>query len=141
MFKWLHHLLNPHCPDCQLAAAESNVCQSCETVKMQLAMVNAEKRQLLDTIMTLTRPAETQPAPPQVKMENTSSRMLWGVRKQMLEAEDRKKAELLAKQRKTKQTVAQTTSTVIPTSAEDEDRARSINNLEKELGIEEKTSA
>jgi len=104
-------------------------------------MVNAEKRQLLDTIMTLTRPAEVQAPSPQPKMASASSRMLWGVRKQMLEAEDRKKAELLAEQRKTKQTVAQTTSTVIPTSAEDEDRARSINNLEKELGIEEKTSA
>jgi hypothetical protein len=110
---WIHHLLEPHCAECQLAAQESKVCVSCETLKMQLAIANDEKRQLLSSI--LSKPAE---APsPQVDPEHLKPKMMtWNVRRQMLEAEDRKKAAVIAEQKK---------------------RDEAISKLEKETGIEE----
>lgn len=113
---WLHHLLEPHCIECQRAAEESKVCASCETLKLQIAIANAEKQALLETIVSFARPAEHQ-ASPQVEPEHLRPKvMTWNVRRQMLEAEDRKKAQVIQENKK---------------------RDEAIAKLEKETGIEE----
>ncbi len=94
-------------------------CQSCETLKMQLAIANHEKQELMNTILSsLKKPEET--TAPAVDYEKIKPRMAtWNVRRQMLEAEDRNAARLMAEQQKKK--------------AINED----IEKLEKELGVEE----
>lgn len=119
MWHWLHHLFSPHCHECQLAAEESKVCQSCETLKMQLSIANHEKQEMLNTILALSKPAEREQTSPAVDYEKLRPRMTtWNVRKQMLEAEDRKAAQVLAEQKKK--------------SIGDQ-----IADLEKEVGLEE----
>lgn len=70
------------------------VCESCETLKSQLAYANHEKEILLSKIMEKPEPVmERATAPP---MEHKSIRptlhMPWKVKQQMLEANDREKA-------------------------------------------------
>lgn len=104
---WIHHFLNPHCEHCRNEKFESEVvvCHSCETLKTQLAIANNEKNQLLNTILSFTRKPEESPSVI-VRPENVKPGMMtWRVRKQMLEAEDKKAAELLAEQRKRKDVV------------------------------------
>lgn len=117
MFHWLHHLINPHCRECQMEAEENRICQSCETLKKQLELANYEKKQMLDTILSFSRPqAENQSGPP-ADLEHVKPKMMtWNVRRQMLEAEDRKAAQILAEQKR---------------------QAESIKELEKELSISE----
>jgi len=143
MLLWLHRLLSPHCPDCQLAAMENKVCQSCETLKMQLSIANIEKKQLLESILSLTRPAEVQPPSAQVNPKDAAPKMMtWNVRRQMLEAEDRKNAQVLAEQRKSAEDAKKAFIAANPLPSEApsaiiEDRTQSIEQLEKELGIDE----
>jgi arginyl-tRNA--protein-N-Asp/Glu arginylyltransferase len=107
MTHWFHWLFKPHCPECQ-------VCLSCETLKTQLAIANNEKRQLLESI--LSKPESTQPVDASIEFEKMKPKMMtWDVRRKMLEAEDRKAAQILAEQKK---------------------HAASIEKLEKEIGIE-----
>jgi len=71
---------------------EEKVCQSCETLKQQLEFSNYEKTQLLAKILEKPEP-EIKPAePPQITRPRT---VPWHVRRQMLEAEDRVKAQRL----------------------------------------------
>jgi hypothetical protein len=117
MFHWLHHLFNPHCEQCREAADENRVCKSCETLTMQLAIANDEKRQMLNSILSFTKPAENQSSPP-VDYEKLKPKMMtWNVRRQMLEAEDRKAAQILAEQKKQQE--------------------KEIERLEDEVGIKE----
>lgn len=82
---------------------------------MQLAIANDEKRQMLNTILSFSKPAENQSSPP-VDYEKVKPKvMTWNVRRQMLEAEDRKAAQVLAEER----------------------RKTEIEKLEKETGISE----
>lgn len=89
-------------------------CQSCETLKLQLSIANHEKDELLRTILSFSKPPEQAPAQP-IDYEKVKPKLMtWNVRKHMLEAEDRAAAALLAEQQK-----------------------KSIENLEKEVGIKE----
>lgn len=93
-------------------------CQSCETLKLQLSIANHEKQELLNTILSFTKPSERETTAPAVDYEKVKPKMMtWNVRRQMLEAEDRKAAQLIAEQKK-KSIVEQ------------------ITELEKEVGIE-----
>lgn len=117
MWHWLHHLLNPHCQECKEAAEENKICQSCETLKMQLSIANHEKEQLLQTVLSISRPQAEAPAQ-QVDYESIKPKMTtWNVRRQMLEAEDRRAAQILAEQKK-------------------KSVAEQIADLEKEVGLE-----
>jgi hypothetical protein len=97
-----------------MVVAEGNkVCQSCETLKVQLAIANDEKRQLLNTILSSVTPIR-EPVTA-INYEKLSPKATtWNVRKQMLEAEDRKAAQILAEQKK---------------------HAESIEKLEEEVGV------
>ena len=97
MIKWIHHLFNPHCSECfeqrEREREESKVCESCETLKIQLAIVNQEKSQLLARLLDETSPkVETVTGPPQITRPIA---IPWKVRQQMLEREDRIKAKLM----------------------------------------------
>lgn len=102
-------------------------CQSCETLKLQLSIANHEKQELLNTILTFTKPTAREETAPAVDYEKVKPKMMtWNVRRQMLEAEDRKTAQLLLKKQK-------------------ENVSEQIAELEKELDIpsapEEKSNA
>jgi hypothetical protein len=85
---WIHRLFNPHCPSCH----DEMICESCETLKMQLEIVNHEKQKLLDKLLappvmeTVAQPVREITAPVNIP---------WAVRRQILEREDREKAKLI----------------------------------------------
>lgn len=91
MSNWIHRLLKPHCQECRDEKRDSHICKSCETLQAQLELANFEKRQLLDRI--LAKP-EVEVAKPPIEMTRPLN-IPWGVRRQMLEAEDREKARLM----------------------------------------------
>lgn len=120
MFHWLHHLFNPHCQFCREVEEDNKTCQSCETLKVQLSIANHEKQEMLNTILSLSKPAVVEETSPAVNYEKVKPRInTWNVRKHMLEAEDRRAAQILAEQRK-------------KTKVDEQ-----ISNLEKEVGITE----
>jgi hypothetical protein len=93
-------------------------CQTCEVLRLQLDESNRERRQLLQQLLERDKPEppvetkeELQPIRPQF--------VPWRVRQQMLEAEDRKQAQLLAEKKKEMESA----------------RKSSIDDLEKELDI------
>lgn len=66
------------------------VCQSCETLKLQLDIANMEKKQLLDRVLEPPREREVvEKEPVQVSLPRT---IPWKVRQQILEREDREVA-------------------------------------------------
>lgn len=91
--KWLHHVLNPHCPDCRDEYEESKVCNSCEILKSQLTIINAEKATLLAKL--IEKPTEEVVQRPNEESKPIPQMLPWRVRQQMLEREDREKAKLL----------------------------------------------
>lgn len=95
MLKWLHHILEPHCPDCKLESDEKRACKSCDSLMHQLEVANFENRKLVDIISDISRPA---PAPTVQSYETPkplNAPISWKVMKQTLEAEDRKAAQIL----------------------------------------------
>lgn len=117
---WIHHLFNPHCDICREAASDEKVCQSCETLKVQLSIANDEKRQMLNSILAFNKPIHEEPA--QIDYEKVKPKMMtWNVRKQMLEAEDREAARLMAERKIAQNKIRE-----------------DIKELEKEVGLEVK---
>lgn len=91
-------------------------CETCEILREQLAKSDAERRELLTRLLAKETPEpshvveeEFQPIKPQF--------IPWRVRQQMLEAEDRKKAQLT------------------------KEKEKEISELEKELGVHDGTTA
>lgn len=85
-------------------------CSTCEVLREQLAHSENERRNLLDRLLTKDRP-EALPEKEELEPIKTTNYVPWHVRQQMMEAEDRQKARLM------------------------KDRAKEIEDLEKELGI------
>jgi len=134
MIKWLHHLLNPHCPECKEERESEKICRNCEQLTLQIDQINYEKKQMLEAILSFNRPPQvTEPAaiPANVYENARKTALPWHVRRQMLEAEDRKKAQILAEYKKQQET--KVPETKVP---ETEVKAgQSIEELEKELEI------
>lgn len=91
MIKWLHHLFNPHCPDCR----DERICTSCETLKLINAQLRLDNERLLNKLLEpqiineVKRNELNEP-------ETFKPRFIpWNVRKQMLETEDRERARLM----------------------------------------------
>lgn len=96
---------------------EEKVCQSCETLRQQLEFSNYEKTQLLNKLLK-----EPEPEPKTEAPQVTRPRSIpWHVRRQLLEQEDRVKAQRL-------RDVAKPDSEVAKVSTED---------LEKDLKVAE----
>jgi hypothetical protein len=92
MFKFIHHLLNPHCPDCLAERASEKICQSCETLRYEVDRLRADNERLLNRLLEKPESnTERSEAPIPLTVPRS---MPWKVRQQMLEAEDRKAAQL-----------------------------------------------
>jgi hypothetical protein len=93
MFKWFHHLFNPHCPDCARERAEEKHCANCDVLREIIAAESYEKKQLLDKLINpVVKEVEKEK---EVDYKELKPRVSWAVKREMLEAEDRKRAELL----------------------------------------------
>lgn len=91
MLKWIHHIFNPHCPECREEREREIVCPSCEILKVQVEKLTYDNEKLLNRI--LEKP-EIEPEKPRVEI--TPPRNIpWNVRRQILEKEDREKARLM----------------------------------------------
>ena len=115
MIKWIHHLLDPHCPDCKEERDEAKQCKSCESLLHQLEIANHQVRELTKAL------TETNRAAPASDKQQTEFKPItpppnWRVVRQQLEAEDRKTAQLLR------------------------DKDKEIADLEKELGVDDGVS-
>ena len=146
MIRWIHHLLEPHCPHCREEEQDKSICQSCEPLKHQLEIANYEKKQMMETILRMSNPQSMLPIAKAEIPEQIKSRTIpWVVRRQMLEAEDRERARLMraadvdrgasggVKVNIDKPIENQTSTSAISINQS----ATSINELEKELGIDE----
>lgn len=94
--KFFHELLHPHCPDCIHELEDNKVCQSCETLKTQLAVANIEKQELLKTLLQVNKPVEPVKL---IEKEEEPVRlnkpMPWNVRRQLLEQESARQAQII----------------------------------------------
>ena len=118
MWAWLHHILDPHCEEC-------NRCQTCEVLKEQLAAERILNKTLLDKLTQEDVRVEQQvpPVPPSAMPRQIP----WRVQRQMLEADDRKAAALkLQKEQELKH---------IPVVGPNTIDSVEIDELEKEIGI------
>lgn len=88
---FFHRLFNPHCEHC----IEERVCKTCEVLKFEVDRLRSENERLLNRILEKpVQEIERTVAPEPVSTPRVS---LWSVKKQMLEAEDRAKAQILKK--------------------------------------------
>lgn len=94
---------------------EKELCESCETLKSQLALANQTNEKLIQRILEKSEP-ERVVAPVPVPFNKQT--LPWAARRQILEAEDREKARALR-------------------NAPKPDSTTSVEELEKELGIVE----
>lgn len=95
MFTFFHKLFNPHCPHCLDLERENKVCQSCETLKLEMARLRDENLRLLELL--LRKPIE-EPEPNTSELRplpNLNKHISWNVKRQMLEAEDKARAKLI----------------------------------------------
>ena len=97
-------------------------CQSCENLKLQIEYLRDDNRKLTDTLVSIVKPKEVEAPPVEINQIQASS-ALFSRRRAALEEKDRQEAQILAM----KKHVA------MPDIAQ----IRTVNELEKELGIEE----
>lgn len=134
MFKWLHHILEPHCPECKEEKQDEAVCKSCETLRVQLEIANHEKAQMM---AALIRPQSSGPVAEPIQPEAVKPKTIpWVVRKQMLEAEDRKTAQLMREEQLAKD-LLRGSSGGLKVDIPDVKVNQTIEDLEKELGVEQ----
>ena len=79
-----------------LGIKDYEICQSCETLKGQLALANAEKKELTETLLRMLNPKvveQVEVHPSQVK----PSLAIWSRRQAALEQADRERATVLAR--------------------------------------------
>ena len=136
--KAIHHFFNPHCHECELDNLKLDECKSCETLRFQLEQVNHQNRDLLNAIISKNLPPvidlneSTEPVPEPVSRGTLTSRA-WQIRKQTLEAEDRARAAALRNAAAQDKQARAEINEVKPVGTS------SIEELEKELGIQEET--
>ena len=102
-----------------LIDVDKTVCKSCETLRTQLEAVNYEKTQLLSKILKEPEPIIEAKEGPKITIPKS---IPWGVRRQLLEKEDREKARLMRDAPK-------------PVSTEDLERELNIVQNEREAQI------
>lgn len=99
MFKWLHHLFNPHCESCFLEKQrelefeyKSASCRTCEVLEMTNAELRADNQRLLEIVLKDERielvKSESKTYEPIRTMPT-----LWRNRRAVLEQADRMRAE------------------------------------------------
>lgn len=105
-----------------LGIRDYEVCQSCETLKQQLAFERDEKKQLTDTLLRIINPKVIVESEPVELNPVISTSGMFGRRRAALEERDRQEAKILKEKK---------------FMAEPDDKLKAINNLEQELGIQE----
>lgn len=114
---------------CFLLGKPYETCKSCETLKEQLAFANAEKKQLTEVLLNIIQPKVTESAPVEInQIAQTSA--LFSRRRAALEQRDREEAML----QKTSKHLGQPDDKM---KLVNPDAGKSVESLEKELGIEE----
>jgi hypothetical protein len=104
LIRFLHHLFSPHCEHCKEEISESHVCQSCETLRNQLEISNYERRQMLDTILSFSKPKVEETTPDLSASTPVRPKVVtWSVKRQILEEEDRAKAKILRDRKSTEE--------------------------------------
>jgi hypothetical protein len=111
---WFHKFLNPHCPDCK----DDQINIAIETLRSELAAERYNNQLLINALIPKTpEVVETRREQP---IEINNRNLPWRVKQQMLEAEDRAKA--------------QTSRRIIEDKkAAEQAAAKSTDELEKEL--------
>jgi hypothetical protein len=112
-------------------------CKSCETYKEQLALANFEKKQLLERVLRV--PEAKSPDPIQVPGPTPIMPRIvpYRVQRQMLEAEDRAKAATIRRQQEDENLAKQQAAKNVNSTQPIEENAISIEQLEKELGVDD----
>ena len=103
---------------------ELQYCEACETLKLQLAVANEERKFLIQKL-TAEPVTETRLVEPQVLKPILPNRIGWNTRRQMLESEDRERAKILKKNQDE-----------LKTDSKNDSKILTINEIEKELGVE-----
>lgn len=96
LVKFFHELRHPHCEHCMLETQESKICDSCETLRVEVNRLRAENSRLLEAIIekNLIKDEPTTPANSQARIP-TGTHVSWNMRRQMLEQQDRHTARLM----------------------------------------------
>jgi len=112
---------------------EDRKCKSCIVLENQLFVANNDREKLLDQILELTQPKkEPVIINEEVKHEPIRpAKTPWGVRRQLLEQEDRAKAEIIRKRNEAFGEIAKTVTAVGANKPVDIRQAN--NELEEEL--------
>lgn len=97
--KWLHRMLNPHCPDCKAEVEDAKINDTVEALREQLAFERANNKQLLDSFLRQFEPKEVIREEPKENPKPIQTGMSWRVRREMLQDEDRQKARALREQK------------------------------------------
>ena len=97
------------------------VCQSCQTLKEQLAFERAEKRELTDTLIRIINPKAIEQPPIELQPVLQTSG-LFSRRRAAMEARDREEARILNQSKNLGQP---------------DDKFKEIEKLETELGVED----
>ncbi len=97
MLNWIHKLFNPHCSHCIDEIKDNPLSQLVEYLKLENSMLRQERDKLLNKllepeVMYKEKEKEEESIQPLNKFKNA---IPWSVRKQMLESEDRHKAQLM----------------------------------------------
>lgn len=89
---WFHHLFNPHCEQCRIEYK----CESCETLRHQIDVMNEQNRQLTLALVEVSKPVVHTEAvgvsPSDVKLPRRSH---WRVKQAELEQASRERAAAL----------------------------------------------
>jgi len=93
--KWFHRLRNPHCPDCIAEDEDNKVCLSCDTLRTELAAVRRHNEQLMETLIEQFGPRQISQEQVEVKIPIDPKTLSWRARRQILEANDKREAEIL----------------------------------------------
>lgn len=99
MFKWLHHLFNPHCESCFLEEqrllefeSRKDSCRTCEVLEMTNAELRADNQRLLEIVLKGEERIEYKQEPQQFNPIKTMP-TLWKHRRASLELADKMRAE------------------------------------------------
>jgi hypothetical protein len=95
MIKFFHHLFNPHCIECRDEYLDSKICDSCNTLRQEIIALRKHNQQLIDAILDKVRTKEEVIPQAIIQPEAVNKNLSWRARRQILETEDRKTAEIM----------------------------------------------
>jgi hypothetical protein len=104
------------------------ICQSCETLKQQLAYERSEKQQLTATLLSIVQPKVIVEQPPVEMNPVVNTAGLFSRKRAALEVRDREEAKILNERKHL----------AVPDNLKQVKVSDNIADLEQELGIEEK---